>query len=297
MKTRRIASLALALAALAALGDPSAPSGPALRIAVVQQDVNAGRPDENRAKALGFARQALDQGADVVLFHEEMLLGCVTNVSELAEPLDGPTTRAFQGLLQGRSALVIYGLTERVEDKCYISAVVVSGEGVLTNYHKTHLWWKEAGARHEPTFYQPGQQLVTFTTKGARCGLMICYDGDFPEMTRAYAHLGCQVLFWMNNRPSRGYSEVKDLAYRNSMIFATACCCGRDELGRACRGGSNITDATGKLLCEIWDHEGIISTNVFPAKVPALRAQNPWYRGQRPDLYRQALGESAPLPQ
>ena len=115
---------------------------------------------------------------------------------------------------------------------------------------------------------------------------MICYDGDFPEMTRAYANLGCSVLFWMNNRPSRGYSEVKDLAYRNSMIMATSCCCGTDELGRVCRGGSNITDATGKLLCEIWDHEGIIVTKVLLDKVSDLRANNPWYRGQRPDLYR-----------
>ncbi len=294
MKPCSLGILALALAALAAAGDPPRPPGPALRIAVVQQESNPGKPDENRAKALGFAREALDQGADVVLFPEEMLLGCVTNLSELAEPVDGPTTRAFQGLLRGRTALIIYGLTERLEDKFYISAVVVSGEGVLTNYHKTHLWWKDAGARHEPTFYQPGQQLVTFTAKGAKCGLMICYDGDFPEMTRAYANLGCQVLFWMNNRPSRGYTEVKDLAYRNSMIFATACCCGRDELGRACRGGSNLTDASGKLLGEIWDHEGVIATSIFPAKVPALRDNNPWFRGQRPELYRQALPPPGP---
>ena len=68
---------------------------------------------------------------------------------------------------------------------------------------------------------------------------------------------------------------MKDLAYRNSMIFATSCCCGRDEMGRACRGGSNITDATGKLLSEIWDHEGIIVTNVVPDKVAAMRAKNP----------------------
>jgi omega-amidase len=162
----------------------------------------------------------------------------------------------------------------------------VSADGVVTNYHKTHLWWKEQGPRHEPTFYQPGDRLVTFNLKGNKCGLMICYDGDFPEMTRAYANLGCSALFWLNNRPSRGHSEVRDLAYRNSMIMATSCCCGKDELGRKCRGGSNITDATGKLLTEIWDREGVIVTNVFPERVSAMRADNPWYRGQRPDLYR-----------
>jgi predicted amidohydrolase len=114
---------------------------------------------------------------------------------------------------------------------------------------------------------------------------MICYDGDFPEMTRAYANLGCAILFWMNNRSSRGHSEVKDLAYRNSMIIVASCCCGPDENGQLCRGGSNITDADGHLLAEIWDQEGVIVADVRPTKALELRTKNPWYRGQRPDLY------------
>jgi predicted amidohydrolase len=267
-------------------GDPEVFPTHSLRLAVVQQDANPGKPEENRTKALGFAKQALERRADVILFHEELLVGYVKNLRELAEPVDGPTTRAFQRLLRGSPALIIYGLTERDGNKYFISATVVSAEGVLTNYHKTHLWWKDAGVRHEPTFYQPGDRLVTFDVRGNKCGLMICYDGDFPEMTRTYANLGCSVLFWLNNRGSRGNPEVKDLASRNSMIMATSCCCGLDEAGRVCRGGSNITDATGKPLSEIWDHEGIIVTNVFPDKVPDLRANNPWYRGQRPELYR-----------
>lgn len=278
--------LAMALAASGKDGETEAAPTNSLRIAVVQQDANPGKPEENRNKALRFAQQALEQGAEVILFHEELLVGYVKNLRELAEPVDGPTTRAFQSLLRGSQALIIYGLTEREGDKYFISATVVSADGVLANYHKTHLWWKAQGLRHEPTFYQAGDDLVTFTAKGHKCGLMICYDGDFPEMTRAYANRGCSVLFWLNNRGSRGHAEVKDLAARNSMIMATSCCCGTDEAGHACRGGSNITDATGKLLTEIWDREGIILTNVSPDKVPALRAQNPGYRGQRPELYR-----------
>ena len=59
-----------------------------------------------------------------------------------------------------------------------------------------------------------------------------------------------------------------------------------DKAGRVCSGGSNITDATGKLLSEIWDREGIIVANILPDQVPALRAQNPRYRGQRSEPYR-----------
>jgi (R)-amidase len=286
MKTSIVLILTMVLVALGKKDEKEEVSNRLIRIAVVQQNANPGKPEENRNKALRFAAQALDQGADVILFHEELLVGYVNNLCQLAEPVDGTTTQAFQHLLHGRHALIFYGLTERDGDKYFISAPVVSADGVLANYRKTHLWWKDEGLRHEPTYYVPGDRLVTVNIKGYPCGIMICYDGDFPEMTRSYANLGCSVLFWMNNRGSRGHAEVKDLAYRNSMIIAASCCCGIDEKGNPCRGGSNITDATGELISEIWDREGIIFADVNPDKVPNLRAQNPWYRGQRPELYR-----------
>jgi len=256
-----------------------------VRIAVVQQEGNPGRVEENRAKALCFAHEAMQKGADIILFHEELLVGYVENLRELAEPVDGPTTRAFQGLLQGSEALVLYGSTERDGDRYYAAATLVSARGVVANYRKTHLWWKAEGLRHEPTHYSPGDRLVTFDVKGHKSGVMICYDGDFPEMTRAYANLGCTMLFWLNNRGSRGPEEVCRLADSNSIIIASACCCGRDESGNTCRGGSNITDARGQLIAEIWDHEGIIFAEVHPEEVPQIRQNNPWYRGRRPDLY------------
>ena len=261
------------------------PKGEKIRIAVVQQDGNPGQVSINLRKALKFAEEALTQNADVILFHEELLIGYVNNVRELAEPVNGPTTQAFQKLLQGKDTLIIYGLTEKDNDDFYISAPVVSAKGVLANYRKTHLWWKDEGLRHEPSFYKPGDKLVTFNVKDHKCGLMICYDGDFPEMTRSYANLGCTILFWMNNRGSRGHEEVRDLAYRNSMIIPTACCCGLNERGDPCRGGSNITGAKGELIEEIWDEEGIIYADVYPGEIEEIRKRNPWYVGMRPDVY------------
>ena len=70
-----------------------------MRIACVQQNHNPGGVNENRAKALRAAREALEAGADIVLFHEELLIGYHSGVRALAESLDGETTRAFQALL------------------------------------------------------------------------------------------------------------------------------------------------------------------------------------------------------
>jgi len=256
-----------------------------VRIAVIQQDGNPGQVSVNREKALKFAKEALNNNADVILFHEELLIGYVNNARDLAEPVNGLTSKAFQDLLKGTDTLIIYGLTEQDGNDYYISAPVVSANGVLVNYRKTHLWWNAEGLRHEPTFYKPGNRLVTFNVKGHKCGIMICYDGDFPEMTRSYANLGCTMVFWMNNRGSRGYAEVKDLAYRNSMIIPTACCCGFNETGYKCPGGSNITGAKGELLEEIWEKEGVIIADVNPGEIPAIRHKNPWFNGLRPDVY------------
>lgn len=263
---------------------PTAGNG-TVRIAVVQQEGNPGRVEQNRTKALRFAGEALGKGADVVLFHEVLLTGYAENVRQLAESVDGPTTRAFQSLLKGSKSLVLYGLTEREGDRFYVACPVVGADGVVAHYRKTHLWWKAKGLRYEPGIYTPGDRLVTFELRGHKCGLMICYDGDFPETTRSYANLGCEMLFWMNNRGSRGYEEVRRLAQTNSIIMATSCCCGADENGNPCRGGSNITDARGRLLTEIWEKEGILYADVQPQEALHLRKENPWYRGQRGDLY------------
>ena len=257
-----------------------------VRIAVVQQDHNPGDVEANRRKALASVAQALSHDADVILFHEELLVGYVDDPRPLAEPVDGTTTRLFQRALRGTTSQVIYGLTERDGDDFYIAAIAVGADGLRGHYRKTHLWWDASGPRYEPNFYKAGDHWTTFDVGGYKAGIMICYDGDFLETTRSYANLGSAMLFWMNNRGSRGYEETRQKAELNSIIIATSCCCGRNERGEVCRGGSNIVDATGKLLAELWDKEGTIFADVEPSEVTALRRRNFYFVGQRRDLYR-----------
>ena len=108
---------------------------------------------------------------------------------------------------------------------------------------------------------------------------------QFPEMKRAYANVDCSALLWLNNRESRGHSDVKDLARTNSMIMATSCCCGVNEAGALRSGGSNTTDAKGSLLAEARNTEDLILKAVNPDKALQLRNLNPCYQGQRAELY------------
>ena len=114
------------------------------------------------------AKEALDKGADVILFHEELLIGCTKNVRELAELLDGPTTRAFQTLLKDSKALVICGLQEREGDRYYIAATVIRTDGVVANYRKTHLFWKADGATTNRASTHPAIAWSRSTYKDTR---------------------------------------------------------------------------------------------------------------------------------
>ena len=257
----------------------------AIRIGVAQVETVPDDVEGNLKKALSLAGEGIGRGADIILFPEGRLTGYGERFKELAEPADGPAARAFQSLLGGRETLVLFGLVERQEDRLYEAAVLVAAEGVQAHYRKTHLWWDATGVRDETEHLTAGDKLVTFQVKGHKSGVMICYDGDFPEMTRSYANLGCVMLFWLNMRGSRGHAEVTELARKNSMIMAAACNCGRDEAGRPCRGGSNITDKDGSLLTEIWDRPGLILADVDPASVLGARLANPSYTGRRPELY------------
>ena len=62
MKMHFILVLAMAQAAMAEPGDKPHAASQGIRIAVVQQDGNPGKPEENRNKALGFASQAWSRG-------------------------------------------------------------------------------------------------------------------------------------------------------------------------------------------------------------------------------------------
>lgn len=256
-----------------------------VRIGVAQVETVPDDVQGNRQKALDLAAEGTAKGADIILFPEGMLTGYGRRFKELTEPADGPTAAAFQTLLKGRQTRVLFGLVERQGDRLYEAAVLVAAAGIQAHYRKTHLWWDATGPRNETEHLTAGDKLVTFEAGNAKSGVMICYDGDFPEMTRSYANLGCVLLFWLNMRGSRGHAEVKDLARRNSMIMAVACNCGHDEAGSLCRGGSNITDKDGTLLAEIWDAPGLILADVDPAGVLSARKANPSFTGQRRDLY------------
>ncbi len=123
---------------------------------------------------------------------------------------------------------------------------VFSGGRLLHRYDKLHLFAPTGDHR----YFTRGREIRTFTIvrKGMRikAGLILCYDVRFPELIRAMALRGIQVLFvparWPASRDHAWRTLLQARAIENQ-VFVVGCNSGDRE-----GGYSYVVDPLGSIL-------------------------------------------------
>lgn len=108
-----------------------------------------------------------------------------------AEPVPGPTERAFQEMAAKHDVWLVAGsIFERVEETIYNTASVIDPEGrVVGRYRKMFPFQPyEVGVAAGDGF------LVFDVPDAGRFGVSICYDMWFPETSRTLAAMGAEVI-------------------------------------------------------------------------------------------------------
>jgi predicted amidohydrolase len=105
------------------------------------------------------------------------------NLTELAEPLDGPSFECWRVVAQEYETHVSYSFAREGDHGSYISVAVVGPNGALVgHYDKLHL--AQYGASMEKEYFRAGDHLFTFDLKGLKFAPIICYDIRIPELSR-----------------------------------------------------------------------------------------------------------------
>ena len=142
---------------------------------------------------------------------------------------------------------IVTGFAERARDRVFNSALLLGPRGIVRTYRKIHLF------NEEKLWFDPGDLPLEVTTvKGARVGIMVCFDWIFPEVTRTLALQGMQVLAHPSNL-------ILDLCQRsmfarsveNAVFTVTANRSGADERPHGTlrfTGASQILGPKGDLL-------------------------------------------------
>jgi len=218
-------------------------------------------------------KAAKEYEAELVVFPESITTGFTPNMDredfyELLEEVPGKHTEKIQRLSKELGVHVVFPLYERGKEKGEIfnSSVLIDDRGeILGNYRKTHPFpteRKEGGG-----WTTPGKDTIVVDTKLGKIGMIICYDGDFPELSRVLALKGAEII----TRPSallRSF-EIWELtnkarAYDNHVYVLAANSIGPDGGGNYYFGHSMIVSPIAQTLALGRGTEEIIAAKLDP---------------------------------
>jgi predicted amidohydrolase len=240
-----------------------------MRIAGVQTDVTFQDTSANLAKLESIVTSESATGTDLTIFPECYASGyCFDSLEQalpFGESIPGPATDRVAALCARLRTHVIFGLLERVGSTLYNTAVLIGPDGLIGSYRKVHLPWLGVD-RFTTAGDRPFQ---VFTAAGVRIGMLICYDGGFPEASRVLALAGADLICLPTNWPPGGafmadYS-INARAMENGVFFAAVNRVGTEN-GFSFIGKSRICHPTGATLSSL-DHaaESILRADIDPA--------------------------------
>ncbi|HWA45053.1 MAG TPA: carbon-nitrogen hydrolase family protein [Hypericibacter adhaerens] len=233
-----------------------------------------------------LAREAATQGAALLLLPELFLSGYNIGdaVPGLAEPSEGPSAIAAGAIAAEAGLAILYGYPERAAGAVYNSALLLDRTGrPVANYRKTHLW-----GEFERAQFQPGTATCLFDFAGARFGLMICYDIDFPELARRYALGGADAILAIS-ATTAPYSVVPRKliparAYENQ-LFMLFCDRTGGEHGLDYAGESGVAAPDGEILAACSREEALLIAELDFERYRQSRAGWRFADDRRPELY------------
>ena len=172
-----------------------------VRLGLIQTSCSAD-PKANSKKQLALVEKAAKQGAQIICTQELFRSQYFCQVEDhkyfdLAEPIPGPSTEAFQKLAKKHNAVIIASLFEKRASGLYhnTAAIIDAGGKLLGIYRKMHI--PDDPLFYEKFYFTPGDLgFRAWQTKFAKIGVLICWDQWYPEAARLTAMRGAEILFY-----------------------------------------------------------------------------------------------------
>ena len=169
------------------------PAARKVRLATVHFLPNGKSPRENCEQFAPHIAEAARQKADLVVLGETVPTASLKQQSvDLAEAIPGPSTEYLGSLAAKHHLHIALSLYERDGHLVYNTAVLLGPDGKLIGkYRKVCLPHGEVEKG-----IAPGHVYPVFDTAFGKVGLMVCYDGFFPEVARELGNRGAEVIAW-----------------------------------------------------------------------------------------------------
>ncbi len=267
-----------------------------MKIALIQQHASTDN-EANLQRGLEAAREAADQGAQVICFAElafDRFLPQVQATPELlsrAESIPGPTTDLFRELATDKQVVIVLNLFELAGGLTFDSSPVIDADGTILGVSRmVHI--TEYEYFHEQGFYTPGDNgVVVYDTRYGKIGVAICYDRHYPEYMRALAVAGAELVVVpqagsVGEWPDGLYeAELQVAAFQNGYFTALCNRVGEEE-NLTFAGESFVCGPDGRVLTRAAEGtDEILYCELELEQVAESHARKLFMRDRRPELY------------
>ncbi|MDY7529977.1 nitrilase-related carbon-nitrogen hydrolase [Cryobacterium sp. 10C2] len=252
----------------------------------------------NVERSVAAVRESVAAGARLVVLPELVTTGYMFSSQEEARSVavttDHPVFAQWALAVAGVDGVVVGGFAELGADGLvYNSLAVVDGSGVLGSYRKTHLWDREK------LVFTPGTAVppVVDTALG-RLGVLICYDLEFPEMTRSLALRGAELIVVPTNWPRETVPEgerVPEVTVAMAAAYTShvgVVCCDRSgtERGQDWNEASSIINEHGWVVATA-DASGIAMADLdlLLSRDKTITPLCDAFGDRRPELYSEVV--------
>ncbi len=264
-----------------------------MKVAAIQM---VSTPDvaQNLAAARQLLAQARDAGAELAVLPEYFCLLGRHDTDKLAisEAYGQGPLQDFLSQCAADFKLWLVGGTVPLRaseaDKVYNSTLVYNPLGqCVARYDKMHLFCFDNGTERydESRVLVPGKTPISFDLPSAdghlwHVGLSICYDLRFPELYRALAKEGANLLLVpsaFTHTTGLVHWEVllRARAIENLAFVVAAAQGGRHENGRRTWGQSMVVDAWGRVMAQQAEGPGVVLADIDKAVLAAQRLHLP----------------------
>lgn len=259
-----------------------------IKISLIQMDVQFARPETNYNRAVKLMEQALKDTPDILVFPETMNVGFfpAEDLRKLAD-VNGQKTKDVFGSFakQNRVHIVAGSVANRKGEHIYNTLHVFNREGQLVcEYDKIHSFTPA----NEHQYFKGGNKVVTFELDGICCSAVICYDIRFPELVRAAALRGVELLFvpaqWPLARNHHWVTLAAARAIENQMFVCAVNACG--YAGEIKYGGNSLLlNPWGEEICHLGTQEEIQTAEIDMACIQGIRQAINIFRDRKPECY------------
>jgi len=264
-----------------------------MQVAAIQM-VSSTRLDDNLSAARALLEQAAEGGAELAVLPEYFCAMGHQDTDKLAwreAEGDGPIQRFLATAARELGLWIVGGtlpLRTAAPDRVRNTTLVFNPAGdCVARYDKIHLFTFDNGREqyYESRVIEAGDTPVQFDLAARngqrwRVGLSVCYDLRFPELYRAHARAGADLLLVpaaFTHTTGQAHWEVllRARAIENLAYLLAPAQGGVHENGRHTWGHSMLVDPWGTVLAQQGQGPGVVQGALDPERLRSVRLQLP----------------------